>query len=62
MHTQKYTVHKKGGLRIAAEASFFVRITNMTPSQVELTSAKTSLSEQGDVKEERSVLLYATDD
>ena len=22
MHTQKYTVHKKGGFRIAAEASF----------------------------------------
>ncbi|RGU67990.1 hypothetical protein DWW51_04965 [Collinsella sp. AF15-51] len=62
MHTQKYTVHKKGGFRIAAEASFFVRITNLAPSQVELTSAKTPLSEQGDVKEEGSVLLYATDD
>ena len=62
MHTHKYTVHKKGGLRIAAEASFFVRIANLAPSQVEPTSAKTSLSEQGDVKEEGSVLWYATDD
>ena len=30
--------------------------------QVEHESAKTPLSEQGDVKEEGSVLLYATDD
>ena len=35
MHTQKYTVHKKGGFRIAAEASFlFVRITNLAPLQI----------------------------
>ena len=40
----------------------FVRITNLAPPQVEHKSAKTPLSEQGDVKEEGSVLRYATDD
>ena len=35
--------------------------TEATP-QVEHKSAKTPLSEQGDVKEEGSVLWYATDD
>ncbi|OKY91111.1 MAG: hypothetical protein BHV61_05965 [Collinsella sp. 60_9] len=62
MHTQKYTVHKKGGLRIAAEASFFVRITNLAPPLVELAPAKTPHLRQGGLKEEGSVLWYATDD
>lgn len=40
----------------------FVRITNLAPPQVELTSAKTPLSEQGDVKEEGIDLLVMPDD
>ena len=39
----------------------FGLVADIAP-QVELTSAKTPLSEQGDVKEEGSVLRYATDD
>lgn len=44
-------------------SAFFVfdLVADIAP-QVELTSAKTPLSEQGDVKEEGSVLRYATDD
>ena len=44
-------------------SAFFVfgLVADIAP-QVELTSAKTPLSEQGDVKEEGSVLWYATDD
>ena len=37
-------------------------MTTMETPQVEHKSAKTPLSEQGDVKEEGSVLWYATDD
>ncbi len=37
-------------------------IRSKTTPQVEYKSAKTPLSEQGDVKEEGSVLRYATDD
>ncbi len=37
-------------------------LTNAETSPVEHKPAKTPLSEQGDVKEEGSVLRYATDD
>ena len=37
-------------------------MTNSKAPQVEHKSAKTPLSEQGDVKEEGNVLWYATDD
>ena len=37
-------------------------MTTLETPQVEHKSAKTPLSEQGDVKEEGSVLRYATDD
>ena len=37
-------------------------MTTSKALQVEHKSAKTPLSEQGDVKEEGSVLWYATDD
>ena len=37
-------------------------LTSAETSLVEHKSAKTPLSEQGDVKEEGSVLWYATDD
>ncbi len=39
-----------------------ILLTNAETSLVEYESAKTPLSEQGDVKEEESVLWYATDD
>ena len=37
-------------------------LTSAETSLVERMSAKTPLGEQGDVKEEESVLRYATDD
>ena len=46
----------------ASDEGFGLFIWGLITLLVEHTSAKTPLSEQGDVKEEGSVLRYATDD
>ena len=46
----------------ASDEGFGLFTWGLITLQVAHTSAKTTQSEQGDVKEEGSVLLYATDD